>query len=107
MKRRSAFATEIFLDPVEVLDRDVESVAFRVFELEVLAMCAVRLDEAHALEARDAVVDMHHELVGLEVEGELFGQVGSLGSRAAPAGRPAPPPQHPRALRQLNSNCPP
>ena len=83
MERRSALSAQILLHPVEVLDRDEEAVAFGVLELQVLPVRAVRLDEAHALEARDAVIDMNHELVGREVKREFARQVGGARPGAA------------------------
>ena len=83
MQARRALTAQIFLHAVEVLHRHEESVAFRVFELEVLSVGAIRFDEAHALEARDAVVDMHDQLVCREVQRELAGEIFRLRPSAA------------------------
>src|SRR2546427_3655855 len=50
-------------------------------------MRAIRLDQAHALEARDAVVDVDDQLVGREVQGELACHVLGAGARASTARR--------------------
>ena len=87
MKRRSTLAAEVLLHAVEVFDGHEEAIAFCVLELEVFAMRAIRLDQAHALEARDAVVDVHDQLVGREVQGELACHVLGAGARASTARR--------------------
>ena len=75
MQRRRTFPTEVFLDPVEVFDRDEEAIRFGVLELEVFAMRAVGLEQTHAFETCDSVVDVYHQLIWREVERELPCQV--------------------------------
>src|SRR5205823_4540596 len=86
VQARSAFAAQVLLHAVEVFDRHEEPVTLGVLELEVLAVSALRLDQAHAFEAGDAVVDVDDQLVGREVERELSGQVLRPGP-LAPAAR--------------------
>ena len=83
VKRRLPLASKIFLDAVEVLDRNKELVALGVFQLEILALRAFRFDEPHPLEASDAVIDVDDELIGSEVERELLGEICGSGARAA------------------------
>ena len=95
VQRRSPLRpAQIFLHAVEVFNWHEEAVALRVLELEVLAVRAIRLDEAHALEVRDPVIDVHDELVRFEVERELAGHVPGLRPSAPrPRRTPDPPEQ--------------
>src|SRR5207302_10621576 len=71
MQRRLALtATQIFLNTIEKLDRDEESIGVRVLEFQVFALDVVDLLEIHPTEARDPVVDMDDQLARLELEGD-------------------------------------
>src|SRR5204862_427180 len=80
-------AAEVLLHPVQALDRDEELVPLGVLQLQVLALDlaalrrVVRVDQAHAGEARDAVVDVDDELAGLELQVQR-----RLAARRAPRG---------------------
>src|SRR5205823_1043006 len=65
---RRVAAPHIFLHPIEVLDGDVELVPFRVLQLHVLALLPVLAHQPHPDKATDAVIDVHHEVAGLEFE---------------------------------------
>ena len=105
MQGRRPLAAEKFLDAIQVFDRDEKAIAFRVLELEVLAMRPVRLDEPHALEPRDAVVDVNHQLVGREVQGELLGHIGRLGASAPTARRTAQPAEQLRVRGEVEADA--
>ena len=51
---------------LDVLDRQVELGAFRVVQLEAIVRRAGRLDGLQADETPDAVIDVHHEIAGIE-----------------------------------------
>ena len=74
---------------LDVLDRQVELVAAGVVQFEAVVRRARRLDGLQADEAADAVIDMHHEIAGIEagdLGDEILRPLARRGA-AAPAGR--------------------
>ena len=83
-------AAQELLDPVQVLDRNEQLVALGVLQLQVLALdvslLVARVDQAHAVEPRDAMVDVHHQLARLELQRQR-----RLGAAPARRARKGPP----------------
>jgi hypothetical protein len=84
---------EILLDAVQALDRDEQLVLVRVLELQVLALDVargrlrvLRVQEPHAVEAGDAVVDVDDQLAWLVFE--VQGGLPTGGPAAGPGGEP-------------------
>ena len=75
---------------VELVRGNVEAVALRVFELQVLALDAVRRPPREPREARDAVVDVHDRIARLQRRQQVRGD-----AAPPPLGTPrAPQPEH-------------
>ena len=64
--RCGAFLARVLRDPVEGVDADVEHIAAFVGQPNGLLLLAVDIDFLQAAEFSDAVVDVHHEVAGLQ-----------------------------------------
>ncbi len=93
VQRGLLLAAQVLLYAIQVLDRHEQAVGFGVLELEVLAVRAVGVDQPHAAEARDAVVDVNDQLARGELQRELPRQLFGAGAgRGSPSRRgPAHP----------------
>src|SRR5205814_3984813 len=88
VQRGLLLAAKELLDAIQVLDRYEQAVGLGVLELEVLAVHAICVDEPHAAEPRDAVVDVNDQLAWGELKGELSRQLfGTRAGRGSPSWR--------------------
>jgi hypothetical protein len=82
-RRRPAVGRDVALHDVDAIDRDVEPIAALVLEVEVVALGAGDLHVSKPAIGADAVVDVHDEVVGLELR-ERGEHVGGPLASAAP-----------------------